>query len=133
MPYALPEARTPTLRAEAMSVAELAADNDLAATAELQWRLSVPLSTLILALLAVPLSKTQPRQGRYGKLAIGVLVFIIYYNLLGAAKVWIERGQLAPELGTWLVHGAMLAIALGLLALQNGLFERLRPSHWRSA
>ena len=49
-----------------------------------------------LAFLAVPLSRSGPRQGRYGGIAAGVLIFIIYIDLLGAAKVWVEREQ-SPE------------------------------------
>lgn len=133
LPYALPAAEIPKLKPEAMSTLDLLEVKDTLAIAELQWRLSVPISTLILALLAVPLSKSQPRQGRYGKLALGVLVFIIYFNLLGAAKVWVERGDLIPEIGIWSVHASMLLVALLLLAEQNGIFQRLRPSRWSSA
>lgn len=130
VPYELPAAEQPILEAEAKPTTELLAANDPQSIAELQWRLSVPISTLVLALLAVPLSRTQPRQGRYGKLAIGVLVFIIYFNLLGAAKVWVEREQIIPALGIWSVHGAMLIVALALLANQNGWLSWLHPRRW---
>lgn len=133
VPYALPAAIQRELAAEATSSRELASRNDPVSIAELQWRWSVPLSTLVLALLAIPLSRSQPRQGRYGKLAVGVLVFIIYFNLLGAAKVWVERGDLAPAIGIWSVHLAMLSITLLLFASQNGVLRKLRPSHWRAA
>lgn len=93
--------------------------------AEFQWRLGVPIATIILSILAVPLSRTQPREGRYGRLAIGLLVFIIYLNMLSAAKAWIEQGKVSPILGTWWVHGAALALALGLIAVQNGLHRRI--------
>ena len=84
----------------------------------------------MLALLAVPLSKSRPRQGRYGKLAVGVLVFIIYFNLIGAAKVWVERGQIDPAIGIWGVHAVMALIALSMVAAQHGWLQRLWPSRW---
>lgn len=87
--------------------------------AELQWRLSVPISALMLAILALPLSRTSPRQGRYGKLAVAVLVYIVYANLLGAARVWLERGVLPPAVGLWWVHGLVLAASLILLLHHN--------------
>ena len=93
--------------------------------AELQWRLGVPISTIILAILAVPLSRSQPRAGRYGRLAIGLLVFIIYLNMMSAAKAWVEQGTISPALGIWWVHGAMLTFAMMLLAVQNGYHKRL--------
>ncbi len=82
--------------------------------AELHWRLSAPVSVMLLGLLAVPLARTRPRQGRYGRLGIGVAVYLVYANLLGAAQVWIQQGKLSPLLGMWPVHGIFLAAA-GLL------------------
>jgi lipopolysaccharide export system permease protein len=95
--------------------------------AEFQWRVGIPLSTVILAFLAVPLSRSQPRSGRYGRIAIGLLVFIIYLNMMSAAKAWIEQATISPALGIWWVHGVMLLFALSLLGVQNGMHKRL----WR--
>jgi lipopolysaccharide export system permease protein len=108
-----------------MPVSQLLRSSDPEEIAELQWRFGIPLSTLLLGLLAVPLSKSQPREGRYGRLAIGLLVFIIYFNMLSAGKAWIESGKVSPALGLWWVHGAVLAMALLLLALQSGMHRRL--------
>jgi len=126
IPYHLPSLQTTEPRPRAMSFLQLLKSADLEHVAEVQWRLSLPLATIILAILAVPLSKTQPRAGRYGKLAIGLLVFIVYLNTLSAAKTWIEQGLVSPMLGLWWVHGAVLSFALGLLAVQNSVLRRLR-------
>ncbi len=125
IPYRLPKLEPSDPEPRQMTVAALMASTELEDRAELQWRIGVPLSTLLLGFLAVPLSRSQPREGRYGRLAIGLLVFIIYFNLLSAAKSWIEQGAVAPELGLWLVHGAVLLLGLGLLAIQNGWHRRL--------
>lgn len=125
IPYQLPGASEPELEPRAMDTRELLASDDRKASAELHWRVGVPLSTLILAILAVPLSRSQPRQGRYGRIVVGLLVFIIYFNLLNAGKAWLEQGDVPAILGIWWVHGLMLSLALGLLALQNGLHRRL--------
>jgi len=114
-----------------MPIRDLLENGDGIARAEIQWRLSVPITTLILALLAVPLSRSQPRQGRYGKLTIGLLIFIIYFNLLGAAKAWVEQGVLSGPLGLGWVHLAMLGFALALLAKQNNMLRRLIPAGGR--
>jgi lipopolysaccharide export system permease protein len=98
---------------------------DLEHVAEMQWRIGVPLATIILGILAVPLAKTQPRAGRYGRLAVGLMVFIVYLNMLSAAKSWIEQGSISPLLGLWWVHGVMLAVALGILGVQNSVHKRL--------
>jgi lipopolysaccharide export system permease protein len=67
---------------------------------------------LILTLLAVPLSRLRPRQGRYARVGFAIVAYIIYANLLSAAKVWVEKGQLPPAIGVWWVH--ILALAFGL-------------------
>lgn len=125
IPYRLPRAEEPELEPRAMSTADLLRGSTDEETAELHWRLGIPFATFVLAILAVPLSRSQPRQGRYGKLAIGLLVFIIYFNLLSAGKAWLEQGAVSERLGLWWVHALMLAIALLLLAFQNGMHRRI--------
>ncbi|NNE60482.1 MAG: LPS export ABC transporter permease LptF [Woeseia sp.] len=125
IPYRLPSVTEPELEPRAMSTRDLFFQADRAAVAELHWRVGVPLSTLILAILAVPLSRSQPRQGRYGRIFIGLLVFIIYFNLLSAGKAWLEQGVVPAAVGIWWVHALMLSLALGMLALQNGFHRRI--------
>lgn len=125
VPYRLPSLESPEQRPRVMPFMDLLRSNDLEHVAEIQWRISVPLATIILAILAVPLSRSQPRAGRYGRLAVGLLVFIIYLNLMSASKAWIEQSKISPLLGIWWVHIAVLVFALGLLAVQNGMHKRL--------
>jgi lipopolysaccharide export system permease protein len=82
--------------------------------AELQWRLTTPLSTLLLALLGVPLSRTNPRKGKYARVGLAVVIFAIYYNLFVVAKTWVEKGQVPPFPGIWWVP-ALLAMLLSAL------------------
>jgi len=126
IPYRLPSVSSERpVEPRAMATTALFGSRDPAEVAELHWRLGVPLSTLILAILAVPLSRSQPRKGRYARMAVGLLVFIIYFNLMSAGKAWLEQGTLPPAVGIWWVHALMLALALGLLAVQNGMHRRL--------
>jgi len=78
--------------------------------AEFQSRFSMPLATLLLAVLAVLLSRTSPRQGRFAKLFIAVLVFITYYNTLGVAQSWVARGEVPIQIGVWWVHICLLVV-----------------------
>lgn len=96
----------------ALSSDELLASLSPVASAELHWRLAMPIATLLLPLLAVFLSRTTPRQGRFAKLFIGVLVFVIYLNSLTVAVSWLERGVLPPMAGLWAVHAALLGLVL---------------------
>ena len=93
---------------------------DPGAGAELQWRISVPLMGVLLVVLAVPLSRTSPRQGRYAKLVAAVLVYVVYSNLLGLSQVWLERAQIPSWVGLWWVHAGIAAFALGLVVSHYG-------------
>lgn len=102
---------------EALPSAQLLASDDLQDIAELQWRIALPLSCIVLAFLAVPLCMTAPREGRYGRLVLAVLLFVIYYNLLGAARVWVGRGDIPVAVGLWWV--VLLPLLLGFILLQR--------------
>jgi lipopolysaccharide export system permease protein len=95
--------------------------------AELQWRLSMPLSVLVLALLAVPLSRSSPREGRYARIGIGSLIYIIYSSLQSIARVWVEREIVPDWIGMWWVHALLLGVALLLLVRESGMFVRVGP------
>ncbi|MEM9334589.1 MAG: LPS export ABC transporter permease LptF [Pseudomonadota bacterium] len=126
IPYRLPSLEPPKPKPRAVPLQALLESDDPEFKAELHWRIGIPIATIVLAILAVPLSKTQPRSGRYGRLAVGLLVFIIYFNMLNAAKTWIERGDVQADVGLWWVHGLVLLLALTLLSFQNGWHRRLR-------
>ena len=126
IPYRLPSLDTPEPKPRAMSFEGLLQAGELEHVAEMQWRVGLPLATIILSILAVPLARTQPRAGRYGRLAIGLLVFIIYLNMLSAAKAWVEQNSISPYLGLWWVHAVVLMFALILLGVQNSLHKRWR-------
>lgn len=92
--------------------------------AELQWRLAYPLAVLMLVLLAVPMSKVEPRQGRYGRLIGGLLTYIVYFNVMGILKVQIEKGAMPEWPGIWLAHGLVLLWVLWLL-WREGIFVKM--------
>jgi lipopolysaccharide export system permease protein len=83
--------------------------------AQLQSRASSPLMALVLTLVAVPLSRLRPRQGRYARVGFAIVVYFVYSNLLSAAKVWVEKGELPPVVGVWWVHLAVLGLGLYLV------------------
>jgi len=74
---------------------------DLLAAAELQWRIIVPLSVPVLALLALPLSYVRPRHGRYSSLIPAILIYIIFANAMFISRRYLESGRLSPTIGLW--------------------------------
>ncbi|MEE8305805.1 MAG: LPS export ABC transporter permease LptF [Gammaproteobacteria bacterium] len=118
IPLVLQSADVPEPELEAIPSLTLLRSDSLELRAELHWRASAPISLFILALLAIPLSRSQPREGRFGRVAVGILVYIVYSNLLAVARVWLERGIVPEWAGLWWVHGLVLATAVWLLARQ---------------
>jgi lipopolysaccharide export system permease protein len=86
--------------------------------AQLQYRISTPLMALVLTLIAVPLSRLRPRQGRYARVGFAIVVYYVYSSLLYAAKVWLEKGELSPAIGVWWVHAVALGLGLYLVVRQ---------------
>ncbi len=87
--------------------------------AELQWRLSVPIAAILLVLLAFPLSVTSPRQGRFAKLGIVIVIYLIYSNLLILAESWVAAGKLPVYPGVYSVHLVMLIFVVFLMRRQQ--------------
>ena len=109
---------------ETKTVEALLASSEPADRAELQWRLSAPFSLFVLALVAVPLSRSRPREGRYARLGVGILVYIIYANMLNIARSMVERDEVPQWLGMWWAHVVLGLIGLTLLARESGWFTR---------
>ncbi|MGH8349544.1 MAG: LptF/LptG family permease, partial [Pseudomonas sp.] len=78
--------------------------------AEFVWRAGLPISALILALLAVPLSFVNPRVGRSFNLILALTVYMLYSNSLSIARGLVAQQKISLTLGFWGVHIFMLAI-----------------------
>ena len=108
-------------RSKAASTLQLARSKKPADLAEFQWRLTTPVTTLLLGVLGVPLSRTPPRRGRHAKTAAAVLVFAVFYLCSIMARNWVEQGTVGAIPGVWWPD-----ILLGLLIIVL-LF---RPTMW---
>lgn len=86
-------------------------------TAELHWRLSMPVLVLVLCFLAVPLSKTGPRQGRFVHLLPGFLLYFVYLVALNTAKNAIADQSSWGIWAMWLVHVGFVVVGIVLLLL----------------
>jgi len=115
----LPEAVVRKYKRRAASTWHLLHSDKPVDIGELQWRLSTAISTVILALLGVPLSRTTPRQGKYFKLVAAVVIFAVYYNITVVAIDWVEKGVVDAIPGIWWVP-AMLAVCILALLWKSG-------------
>lgn len=125
-----------TSKREGVSTASLITNATPKDRAELEWRLGVILSVPLLALLAVPLSRTEARQSRFARILPALLVYITYVNLLSVSRVWIEHEARQAWLGLWWVHALLLLLVLVLLPGRFGwhaLLGRRRPRPERAA
>lgn len=82
--------------------------------AELQERMSGPISLLLLTFLAPLLARAHPREGRYGRVVAAILIYTIYINLLGMGEAWLKRETLWAGLGLWWVHGLVGLLGLAM-------------------
>ena len=115
IPIATPEDVRGSLDPDTKPTRLLWGSSDPSDIAQLQFRASTPLMALVLTLVAVPLSKLRPRQGRYARVGFAIIVYYVYSNLLSAAKIWVEKSDLPPAIGVWWVHAAALALGLYLV------------------
>jgi len=101
-------------------------NKDPRAVAELNMRFALPLSVLILALIAVPLSRVETRKLKYMHLLPALLIYIVYMNLLLVGRAWLKQGKIAPGMGLWWVHGLFFVVGLILMLQFLGCFSRFR-------
>lgn len=88
--------------------------------AELQWRLSRPVATILLALIAVAFIQTAPRQDKATRTYLSAaVVFAVYYNLNGLAKNLVEQRVIDTTPGVWWLYIIMFT-ALLLYTLKPG-------------
>jgi len=102
-------------KTDAMTTQALLDSDDLELQATLQWRLSIPLLVIVVTLLAVPLSRTNNRQGRFGKLLPAIVLYFTYLVSLNAMRGAIESGSVPVSVTMLPVHFVYFSLALVLL------------------
>ena len=105
---------------EGKSTVDLIKEGGSYANAELQWRLSQPITVLILSFFGIFLGKTSPKGGKGVNLLIGIIVFMLYNNGLLVAKRAIELGQINLLTGFLGVHLLVLMLLILLYQFRNG-------------
>ncbi|MFZ2540405.1 MAG: LPS export ABC transporter permease LptF [Gallionella sp.] len=80
--------------------------------AELEWRVGLPISAAILAMLAIPLSYVNPRAGRSLNLILAIVLYMLYSNMISVTNTWVAQEKLSPSVGLWGIHAVMLTITV---------------------
>lgn len=111
---------------EQLSMRMLWESDDPDATAEFHWRLTLVVSVVLMALLVVPLSVVNPRQGRVLSMLPAILLYLIFFLVQTSLRSNAGKGKLDPMLWTWLVNVAYLVIALVLNLWDTVPARRLR-------
>lgn len=108
---------------KAASTMHLARSHTPSGIAELQWRFSTSLSTILLALLGVPLSRTTPRKGKYAKVIMAMLIYSFYYIISSMAKILVIQGHIPTLPGIWWVQGVLAGLLFILLLHPSQQFQ----------
>lgn len=93
---------------------------------ELEWRIGLPISAAILALLAIPLGFVNPRAGRSLNLILAIVLYMLYNNMISVTNTWVGQGTLSAGIGLWGIHAAMLAVTALMF------FRRMTLFSWRT-
>jgi lipopolysaccharide export system permease protein len=80
--------------------------------ATLEWRASLVILVPLVAMLAVAMSRTTPRQGRYIKLLPAMLLYFTYMTALDVLRHKVAERDLLPMPGMLSAHLLFLMVAL---------------------
>lgn len=100
---------------------DLMANRKPDARAELNWRIATPIAALLLALIAIPLARAEPRKPQYGLLLLALAVYVLYTALLLIGRSLLASAKLSPWYGLWWLHIPVLLLGLWLLRRDGSL------------
>lgn len=91
-------------------------------TALLQWRMVIPLSVLVMGLLGLKMSRSNPREGRFAKVFFALVLYVVYNQLLVTTNEALSKGEWPAQIGLW-----PIPILFLVFAFYQG---KLWPSRW---
>ncbi len=110
---------------ELLPTTQLFGDPRPAANAQLHARLAPPLLALAFALMTLPLSRSSPRQQRYGRIMLAFLAYLVGVNLMFVGTQLLAADKLPRLLGLWWLSLPLLALGIWLY-LRDGHLSRPR-------
>lgn len=115
------------LNTDAMSTMALLKVRNQYTMAEVLWRVSAPITTLVLILLAIPLGFVNPRAGSSVNLIIALLVFFTYNNLLKMLEATVKQGRVSFGASWWPLHLLVALVVLALFVWRLNVNHRYHP------
>ncbi|MDU6924651.1 LPS export ABC transporter permease LptF [Franconibacter helveticus 513] len=112
--------------AEQMDMNALIASDKNSARAELHWRLTLVFAVVVMALMVVPLSVVNPRQGRVLSMLPAMLLYLVFFLLQTSLRSNGAKGKLDPMIWMWFVNLLYLALAVGLNLWDTVPVRRIR-------
>ena len=112
---------------QSLSTPALLADRSKFNMGELLWRTSLPLMSLLLMLLAIPLGFVNPRGGRSANLLIALLLVMTYLNMVNVLQAAVVQGRLSLTVAWWPIHLLAALIALMLFSWRLGMNSSHHP------
>jgi lipopolysaccharide export system permease protein len=95
---------------------------------ELLGRIALPVASIVLALLAVPLAYVNPRVGRSANLILATLLALIYLNSIQIMQASVQRGRMGFGTAVWLAHA--VAVALLVILFVRRVYMRRWLPRW---
>jgi lipopolysaccharide export system permease protein len=117
------EVKESQLDRKSLTTLQLLMDRTPGNVSELAWRIGSPLSALILAVLAIPLSFVNPRSGRSYNLIIAVVIYMVYNNMMGVTTSWLAQSKINVMTGLWGVHVAVILILILMFYKRLSVFS----------
>lgn len=127
--YTLRIAESPTKMRDVRATrhtAQLYSSSDISDRVEFWERIAYPISVITLMLIAIPLSRSMPRQGFHGRLILAFLVYFSFLNMHAIAISWMRKQIIEEWLGIWLVQAVLLSIAALVMIVDSNWIKRLR-------
>lgn len=112
--------------AETLSFQQLLANTTPAGKAELHWRITLVLAVPLMALIAVPLSRVNPRQGRFANILPALLLYLIYFLLQSSLKSAGAAGKLDASLWLPSVNIGFFVLSILLNSWNSAVMYKVR-------
>lgn len=113
--------------ARALPTKDLLNAQDRFQMAELMWRLALPLMALLLILLAIPLSFSNPRAGRSANLLVALFLFVVYSNSVSIFQAAVKQNRMSVFAAWWPVHVVVIALIIALFLWRLNMNSRYHP------